>query len=103
MCELFAKHLPSFNEIHERKINLTSWQIQEDIIEICANLVNKEIFKQITETGFFAIMCDEARYANNYLLTTLCNRYFLKTLYNLSMFIFFLNIYVLKKSSFQFV
>lgn len=57
MCELFAKHLPSFNKIHERKINLTSWKIQEDIIEICANLVNKEIFKQIVETGFFAIMC----------------------------------------------
>jgi len=33
MCELFAKHVPSFNEIHERKINLTSWQIQEDIID----------------------------------------------------------------------
>lgn len=66
MCELFAKHLPSFNEIHERKINLTSWKIQEDVIEICANLVNKETFKQIVETGFFAIMCDEARYANNY-------------------------------------
>lgn len=35
-----------------KKINLISWQIQEDIIEICANLVNKEIFKQIVETGF---------------------------------------------------
>ncbi|KAL4083626.1 hypothetical protein QTP88_028942, partial [Uroleucon formosanum] len=61
MCELFAKHVPSFNKIHERKINLTIWQIQEDIIEICAILVKKEIFKQIVETGFFA-MFDEARY-----------------------------------------
>jgi hypothetical protein len=62
MCELFAKRLPNFNEIYKQKINLTSWQIQEDIIEICANLVNKEIFKQIVETGFFTIMCVEARY-----------------------------------------
>jgi len=45
MCELFAKHPPSFNKIHVRKINLTSWQIQEDTIEICENLVNKEIDK----------------------------------------------------------
>ncbi|XP_060855121.1 zinc finger MYM-type protein 1-like [Metopolophium dirhodum] len=77
MCELFAKHLPSFNEIHERKINLTSWQIQEDIIDICANLVNKEIFKQITETGFFAIMCDEARCFKEEQLS-ICVRYSVK-------------------------
>ena len=35
-------------------VNLTSWHIQEEIFS--ANLVNKEIFKQIVEIGFFAIM-----------------------------------------------
>ena len=46
--------IQDLNLFFEMNVNLTSWHIQEEIFS--ANLVNKEIFKQIVEIGFFAIM-----------------------------------------------
>jgi len=57
---LFAKQIPSFKEMRDEKMNLTSCIIQEEIIKICANQVNKQINGRIAETGFYAIVCDEA-------------------------------------------
>lgn len=41
--------------------NLTSPDIQNEIISICCNIVEKSIVSQIKEVGFFAIMVDDAR------------------------------------------
>lgn len=48
--------------MYNQKINLTSWKIQEEIISICADQVKNHIIKEIDNIGFFALMCDEARY-----------------------------------------
>jgi len=50
-----------FKEYHEKKINFTSWKIQESILQICADNIRCSIIKKIISTGFFAMMVDEAR------------------------------------------
>ncbi|XP_022180454.1 zinc finger MYM-type protein 1-like [Myzus persicae] len=45
----------------KKKINLTSWKIQEELIKISADLVTETIVGQILDTGHFALMVDEAR------------------------------------------
>lgn len=61
LCKLYEKSVPDFNIIYNQPTNYTSWRIQEELIEICANHINEIIINEITITGFFAIMCDEAR------------------------------------------
>lgn len=43
------------------KTNYTSWSIQNDLINISAQIVKDTIIKEMTESGFFSVMCDEAR------------------------------------------
>jgi len=62
MCKLFSKYDNEFEEMFLKKINLTSWAIQEDLIKLCADQVKRIILNELTDVGFFAIMCDEARY-----------------------------------------
>lgn len=50
-----------FKEYHEKKINFTSWKIQESILQRSADNIRLVIIKKIISTGFFAIMVDEAR------------------------------------------
>lgn len=61
LCNLYEKSVPDFHLIYKQPINFTSWRIQEQLIEICANHINETILNEISTTGFFAIMCDEAR------------------------------------------
>jgi len=61
LCNLYEKSVPDFHLIYKEPINYTSWRIQEQLIEICANHINETILNEISITDFFAIMCDEAR------------------------------------------
>lgn len=61
LCNLYEKSVPDFHLIYKQSINYTSWRIQEKLIEICANHINETILNETSITGFFAIMCDEAR------------------------------------------
>ncbi|KAL4101261.1 hypothetical protein QTP88_021281 [Uroleucon formosanum] len=61
LCNVFSKCIPNFKSCYDRKINHTSWKVQEEIIQISADYAREKIIKEITNTGFFAIMVDEAR------------------------------------------
>lgn len=43
------------------KTNYTSWSTQNDLINISAQIIKNTIIKEMTESGFFSVMCDEAR------------------------------------------
>lgn len=58
---MFSKCVPNFKSCYDVKINHTSWKVQEEIIQISADYAREKIIKEITNTGFFAIMVDEAR------------------------------------------
>lgn len=45
-----------------KKVNLTSWAIQEGLIKLCADQVKEIVLNELADVGFFSIMCDEARY-----------------------------------------
>lgn len=62
LCKLYIKSVPGFKEIHERHVNYTSWKIQDEIIQLCAQEINEIISNEVFNVGFFALMCDEARY-----------------------------------------
>lgn len=62
MCKLFSKYDNEFEEMYLKKINLTSWAIQEDLIKLCADQVKGIILNELADVVFFSIMCDEARY-----------------------------------------
>ncbi|KAF0723115.1 zinc finger MYM-type protein 1-like [Aphis craccivora] len=61
ICKLFSKYDNEFEEMYLKKINLTSWAIQEDLIKLCADQVKGIILNELADVGFFSIMCDEAR------------------------------------------
>lgn len=61
LCKLFSKYDSEFETMYLQKINLTSWKIQEELIQMCADQVKETILNQISNVGFFAIICDEAR------------------------------------------
>ncbi|KAL4104832.1 hypothetical protein QTP88_020108 [Uroleucon formosanum] len=52
LCNVvFAKFMPEFQSFYQKKINLTSWKVQDELIKISADLVT-----EILETGYFALM-----------------------------------------------
>jgi len=51
--------MPEFQSFYRKKINLTSWKIQEELIKISADLVKETIVGQILDAGHFALMCNE--------------------------------------------
>jgi len=62
LCELMSKYYPEFkNKYFNDATNHSSWLIQNDLINICADNVKSTIIKEIQESGMFSISCDEAR------------------------------------------
>jgi hypothetical protein len=53
--------MPEFQSFYQKKINLTSWKIQEELIKISADLVTETIVGQIIDTRHFALMVYGAR------------------------------------------
>jgi len=53
--------MPEFQSFYQKKINLTSWKVQDELIKISVDLVTETIVGEILETGHFALMVDEAR------------------------------------------
>ncbi|KAE9522303.1 hypothetical protein AGLY_017294 [Aphis glycines] len=60
-CLLRAQTDVEFKKKLSTSFNLTSPEIQNEIISICCSIVEKSIVSQIKEVGFFAIMVDDAR------------------------------------------
>ncbi|KAL4149980.1 hypothetical protein QTP88_003831 [Uroleucon formosanum] len=57
----FSNWQKNFKAFIKKKINLTSWKVQDELIKISADLVTETIVGDILETGHFALMVDEAR------------------------------------------
>ncbi|XP_029346325.1 zinc finger MYM-type protein 1-like [Acyrthosiphon pisum] len=60
--------------MYSKDTNYSSWRIQNELIDICASSIKEIILNEISTTGFFAIMCDEARSYKEEQLS-LCVRY----------------------------
>ncbi|KAE9522780.1 hypothetical protein AGLY_016821 [Aphis glycines] len=60
-CQLMAKHDMQFKIKLESKFNFTSPDIQNELINICSEVLKTNIISQIKSVGFFAIMVDDAR------------------------------------------
>lgn len=58
---LMKKFNDNFASHFDSKTNYTSWSIQNTIINLCAKHINKVIYDEIKECGFYSIMVDEAR------------------------------------------
>lgn len=74
ICGLMAKHVDSFKCMHQSYFNCTSPEVQNELIEICASEVRKQIVDKIQESGFFTLMADEARASKTEQLS-ICVRY----------------------------
>ncbi|XP_060851596.1 zinc finger MYM-type protein 1-like [Rhopalosiphum padi] len=60
-CQLMAKHDIQFKIKQESKFNFTSPDIQNELINVCSDVLKTNIISQIKSVGFFAIMVDDAR------------------------------------------
>ncbi|XP_029347858.1 zinc finger MYM-type protein 1-like [Acyrthosiphon pisum] len=60
-CVLLSKCNEDFSTIFNEKTNYTSWSIQNDLINISAQMIKNTIVNELIESGFFSVMCDEAR------------------------------------------
>ncbi|KAE9522794.1 hypothetical protein AGLY_016835 [Aphis glycines] len=60
-CVLLSKCNEEFSTIFNEKTNYTSWSIQNDLINISGQMINNTIVNELIESGFFSVMCDEAR------------------------------------------
>ena len=74
VCDFFSKHDPGFESMQANYYNCTSPDFQNEIIEICGNLLYADIAKTLQDTGFFSIMADEARSSKTEQLS-ICLRY----------------------------
>lgn len=61
LCELFSKHDQKFKDKYERYHNLTSHDVQNELLHIVREEVIKTIVKEVNECGFFSLMVDEAK------------------------------------------
>lgn len=62
LCEVFAKYDHEFAEMYEQKKgNYASHRTQNELLSICGSTVRDMICQEIRESGFFALMLDEAR------------------------------------------
>jgi len=66
LCKLHVKSVPRFKEIHEQHMSYTSCKIQDEIIQLTIQDINEIISNEVFNVGFFALMCDEARYKLNW-------------------------------------
>lgn len=60
-CKLVAKCNSNFDSLYSKKISHTSWIVQNELIDICAEHIKTTIINEVKLTGFVAIMVDEAR------------------------------------------
>ncbi|CAI6365209.1 unnamed protein product [Macrosiphum euphorbiae] len=61
LCKLLSNYQPDFKIKFDETTNYTSWSIQDQLIQLCAEDIRETIVKEIEKIGFFALMCDEAR------------------------------------------
>lgn len=74
LCILISKFDSLFKSKFENYFNLSSHEIQNDLIKSYSELVIKLIRESIIKTGFYSIQCDEAKSHHKELLT-ICVRY----------------------------
>eukprot|EP00102_Acyrthosiphon_pisum_P019856 XP_016657066.1 PREDICTED: zinc finger MYM-type protein 1-like [Acyrthosiphon pisum] len=60
-CKLVAKCNSNFDSLYSKKISHTSWIVQNELIDICAEHIKTTIINEVKSTGIVAIMVDEAR------------------------------------------
>lgn len=68
ICETFAKYDENFSNHLGRHTSYCSPKVQNEIIDIVAQLTLQEIVKEVRACGFFSLMVDEASVTkkNNY-------------------------------------
>ncbi len=74
LCDFFSKYDPDFKSMQSKYFNCTSRDFQNEIIALCAELVCEEISKKVHETGFLAVIADEAKSSKTEQLSV-CIRY----------------------------
>lgn len=74
ICAFFSKYDPDFQLMQSKYFNCTSGDFQNEIIAMCAELVREEIANAVQETGFFAVIADEAKSSKTEQLSV-CIRY----------------------------
>jgi len=74
ICDLFSKYDPDFESMQSKYFNCTSRDFQNEIIALCADLIREEISKKVHETGFLAVIADEAKSSKTEQLSV-CIRY----------------------------
>ncbi|KAL4154388.1 hypothetical protein QTP88_000264 [Uroleucon formosanum] len=58
-----AKYNPTFGTQYAlQHTNYSSWKIQNELINCCSNTVLLKIISDIKDCGYFALMCDEAKF-----------------------------------------
>lgn len=58
---MLSNYQPDFKNKFDETTNYTSWSIQDQLIKLCAD-IRETIVKEIEKIGFFALMCDEAKF-----------------------------------------
>ena len=61
ICELFSKYDDNFYKHLEKHTSYCSPKIQNEFIEIIAQLTLQEIVNEVKQCGFFSLMADEAK------------------------------------------
>ncbi|KAL4154146.1 hypothetical protein QTP88_001979 [Uroleucon formosanum] len=74
LCKLLEKSNEEFGKKFNLKTNYTSHIIQDELINICADVVKEIIVKDIEDVEVFGIMCNEARFYKQEQMA-LCVRY----------------------------
>jgi len=74
LCSLFGEYDSKFAQKHTEYFNLTSPSIQNDLIMIAAQHVQRKIVEEVQEAGFICLLADEARSFKSEQLA-LCVRY----------------------------
>jgi hypothetical protein len=65
---LWAKSNEEFGKKINLKTNYSSHKIQDELLNICTDVVKEIIVKDIEDVEVFGIMCDEVRWNINYVL-----------------------------------
>lgn len=61
LCDLFSKYDGKFRDKYERYFNLTSHDFQNEIFGIVTEEVLSQIVNEVNQSGFYALMVDEAK------------------------------------------
>lgn len=61
LCQLISSIDPSFSTKQKATFNLSSPQIQNELIEVAASATKRLLVKRVLDTGFYCLLADEAR------------------------------------------